>query len=90
MAKYPWIKDPKELPDNRQMAVVTLKSLEKRLGRDPGAGPGFLALPSNQWPVAAMRKPCQRVKVVMVEDVEEINALASKINVRKYSCYDKL
>ncbi|KAJ8019238.1 hypothetical protein HOLleu_42307 [Holothuria leucospilota] len=35
VAKYPWIKDPKDLPDNRQVAVATLKSLEKRLGGDP-------------------------------------------------------
>ncbi|XP_038055192.1 uncharacterized protein LOC119727399 [Patiria miniata] len=34
-AKYPWIKDPANLPDNRHVAVATLKALEKRLNHDP-------------------------------------------------------
>ncbi|KAJ8033541.1 hypothetical protein HOLleu_23814 [Holothuria leucospilota] len=56
-------------------------------------GPGFLALPVDQWPVGQScyeRTLPERVKVVMVEDVEEIDSLASRINLRKYSSYDKL
>ena len=31
VAKYPWIKDPSSLPENRYVAFATLKSSEKRL-----------------------------------------------------------
>ena len=31
VAEYPWIKDPRELPDNRKVAMATLKSTERRL-----------------------------------------------------------
>ena len=34
IAAYPWIKSPNDLPDNRCVALATLKSTEKRLGRD--------------------------------------------------------
>ena len=33
-AKYPWIRDPKELPNNRMAAFRMLKSNEKRLSRN--------------------------------------------------------
>ncbi|KAJ8039805.1 hypothetical protein HOLleu_13921 [Holothuria leucospilota] len=33
-AKYPWVKDPKGLPDNRVVAVAKVKPLEKRLSKD--------------------------------------------------------
>ncbi|KAJ8049254.1 hypothetical protein HOLleu_01926 [Holothuria leucospilota] len=33
-AKYPWVKDPKGLPDNRVVAVARVKALEKRLSKD--------------------------------------------------------
>ena len=33
--KYPWIKDPNQLPDNRATAEAVLKSTEKRLKRNP-------------------------------------------------------
>ena len=34
-AKYPWVKDPGVLPENRHVAFATLKSTEKRLERNP-------------------------------------------------------
>ena len=34
MAAYPWVKPPEELPDNRNVALATLRSTEKRLNRD--------------------------------------------------------
>ena len=34
MAAYPWIKPSSELPDNRAVAMATLRSTEKRLSRD--------------------------------------------------------
>lgn len=34
VAKYPWIKDPKLLPNNRCLALATLKSTEQRLLRN--------------------------------------------------------
>ena len=34
-AKYPWIKDPKLLSDNRMVAMATLRSTENRLMRNP-------------------------------------------------------
>ena len=34
VASYPWIKDPKDLPDNYCVALATLKSTEKRLKRN--------------------------------------------------------
>ena len=34
-AKYPWIKDPKQLPDNKVTAEAIMKSTEKRLKRKP-------------------------------------------------------
>ena len=34
-AKYPWIKDPKLLADNRIVAMATLRSTENRLMRNP-------------------------------------------------------
>ncbi|XP_033122961.1 uncharacterized protein LOC117121760 [Anneissia japonica] len=37
VAKYPWIKDPKLLPDNRAVVFAKLKSLEARLGRNQEA-----------------------------------------------------
>ncbi|KAJ8033781.1 hypothetical protein HOLleu_24140 [Holothuria leucospilota] len=33
-AKYPWVKDPKGLSDNRVVAVAKVKALEKRLSKD--------------------------------------------------------
>ena len=33
--EYPMVKNPDNLPDNRHVALVTLKALEKRLSRDP-------------------------------------------------------
>ena len=36
MATYPWIKPSSELPDNRAVAMATLRSTEKRLSRDKG------------------------------------------------------
>ena len=33
-AKYPWVKDPTELPDNFQAAMGMLRSTEKRLSRN--------------------------------------------------------
>ena len=35
IAKYPWIKDPSSLPENRYVAYATLKSTEKRLKKNP-------------------------------------------------------
>ncbi|XP_071956947.1 uncharacterized protein [Antedon mediterranea] len=35
IARYPWIRDPNELPDNKAMVAAKLKSLEDRLGKDP-------------------------------------------------------
>ena len=35
MAKYPWIKEPSSLPDNKHVAVATLKSTERRLKKNP-------------------------------------------------------
>ena len=34
VAKYPWIKDPKQLPDNRQAVLRKLRATEKRLEED--------------------------------------------------------
>ena len=34
MEKYPWIKDPSNLPDNKQAVMGTLKSTEKRLSKN--------------------------------------------------------
>ena len=34
LAAYPWIKSPDELPNNRNVAIATLRSLERRLGKD--------------------------------------------------------
>ena len=34
-ARYPWIKHPNSLPDNKPAALATLKSTEKRLKKDP-------------------------------------------------------
>ena len=34
-ASYPWIKDPRQLPDNRCAAFFTLKAMEKRLSLNP-------------------------------------------------------
>ena len=34
-ASYPWIKDPRQLPDNRCAAFYTLKAMEKRLSLNP-------------------------------------------------------
>ena len=33
-SSYPWVKDPNNLPDNRMMALQTLKSTERRLRKD--------------------------------------------------------
>ena len=33
-ASYPWIRDPSELPNNRNVAIAILRSTEKRLSRD--------------------------------------------------------
>ncbi|XP_071954191.1 uncharacterized protein [Antedon mediterranea] len=33
-ARYPWIKDPNNLPDNKKVAVAKLAALEKRLMKD--------------------------------------------------------
>ena len=35
VAKYPWIKEPSTLPENRYIAYATLKSTEKRLKKKP-------------------------------------------------------
>ncbi|XP_033097624.1 uncharacterized protein LOC117101699 [Anneissia japonica] len=35
IARYPWVKNPNELPDNRNVALAKLHSLEKRLSKDP-------------------------------------------------------
>ena len=37
-ASYPWIKPPEELPDNRMVALATLRSAEKRLKRKKELG----------------------------------------------------
>lgn len=34
VAQYPWVRDPRELPDNREVALKMLKDTEKRLQRD--------------------------------------------------------
>ena len=34
-AKYPWTRDPKNLPDNKLAAQAVLKSTERRLKKDP-------------------------------------------------------
>ena len=34
-AQYPWIKDPRSLPDNKLAAQAVLKSTERRLKKDP-------------------------------------------------------
>ena len=34
VAKYPWIRPPDELPDNRKVALAILRSLERRLKRN--------------------------------------------------------
>ena len=34
-AQYPWVKDPAELPENRYLALATLKSTERTLAKDP-------------------------------------------------------
>ena len=34
IAAYPWVKPPGELPDNRNVALATLRSTERRLNRD--------------------------------------------------------
>ena len=38
-ASYPWIKDPKQLPDNRCAAFYTLKAMEKDLSLNPEHAP---------------------------------------------------
>ena len=35
VAKYPWIKDPSDLPDNRKVALALLITTERRLVRNP-------------------------------------------------------
>ena len=35
-ASYPWVKDPKTLPDNYSSAIGTLRSTERSLMKDPG------------------------------------------------------
>ena len=35
LANYPWVKDPSTLPNNKCVALATLKSTEKRLSRSP-------------------------------------------------------
>ena len=35
LASYPWIKDPRQLPDNRCAAFYTLKAMEKRISLNP-------------------------------------------------------
>ena len=34
IAEYPWIKDPKNLPDNKRVAIAKLIFTEKRLARN--------------------------------------------------------
>ena len=34
-AGYPWIKDPRALPDNKEAPLATLKATEKRLRQNP-------------------------------------------------------
>lgn len=34
IAKYPWIKDPKQLPNNKEFALRKLRATEKRLGKN--------------------------------------------------------
>ena len=35
LANYPWTRSPQELPDNRYVVLAILRSLERRLSRDP-------------------------------------------------------
>ena len=35
LAHYPWVKDPSTLPNNKCIALATMKSTERRLMRDP-------------------------------------------------------
>ena len=35
IAKYPWIKEPSTLPENRYVAYATLKSTERRIKKNP-------------------------------------------------------
>jgi hypothetical protein len=34
VAQYPWIRDPNQLPDNKEFALRRLKATEKRLKED--------------------------------------------------------
>lgn len=34
IAKYPWVRDPRQLPDNKAVVEAKLKSLEERLSKD--------------------------------------------------------
>ena len=40
-AGYPWIKDPKALPDNKEAALATLKATEKRLRQNLAHAPVY-------------------------------------------------
>ena len=35
VASYPWTTSPEKLPNNRHIAVATMKSTERRLMKDP-------------------------------------------------------
>ena len=57
MASYPWIKNREELPNNRCVALATLKSTERRLGKNDG----YAKLYSRQIQDMIDRKAARKV-----------------------------
>ena len=50
-ARYPWIRDPNELPDNRGVALAQLRSTEERLGKkkENRCLIGFIVVLRRNW-----------------------------------------
>ena len=79
IASYPWIKNPMELPDNRDYALAALKSCEKRLKRDES----FAIAYCNQIEDLKKREVCRYIDIQELNEYTGPNFYTSHHAVRK-------
>ncbi|XP_071944795.1 uncharacterized protein [Antedon mediterranea] len=72
IAEYPWIKDPAELPNNRNAALFALKSLENRLKKDPEKAAAYNTKMKNMY---KMKKIAGALNVLTANDINEAELL---------------
>ena len=66
-AEYPWVKDPKDLPNNVSAAVARMKSTEKRLSK---LGPQYSALYDDQIKDMVNRGVAKKLSVQEINEYD--------------------